>query len=398
MCVIILIRNHTRNFKRNLYAGDNCSVNRHGIRAGAKVKAFGAALVLSIFVVFSANFVQAETLEASSELSRKAFLDPELKKQLALADALKAHETVWLDVSYPDVDAPRKVLAIARASLIAEKQGAVLLLHDKEQHANWPEMIQPLSTRLPKYGWMTLALSLPDELRVQLPDRELPPKSFDQIELNDTLKNALASGARKKASIQDATTPPDEDGSEQSAADATQEIPEDITTEQEEGVDINLAAPVEKPQPAIPYKVRAMAHLTQAVNYLRNENHQTIILLAYGDSAELALQFIKERQAELSSPGFGLIMLEPKLPENYSRDMSEWFGSNFRPAVLDVVDTASRQGEAQAELRKLAFARAGVVNFRQIHVPVSSTEAFNDSFARRIRSWLESTSGMNPAR
>ena len=125
-----------------------------------------------IGLIFLAQVLHAEEtgaenlVEQEQNMQRAAYLDPELKKQQALADTLKAHEIVWLDVSYPDIAETRKVLAIAHPPLISDKQGAILFLHDKEQHADWPEVIHPLRMNLPKNGWYTLSLSLPDETRL----------------------------------------------------------------------------------------------------------------------------------------------------------------------------------------------------------------------------------------
>ena len=37
-------------------------------------------------------------------------------------------------------------------------QGGVLILHDNEQHAHWPQTVAPLREYLPDYGWNTLSL------------------------------------------------------------------------------------------------------------------------------------------------------------------------------------------------------------------------------------------------
>ncbi len=40
-------------------------------------------------------------------------------------------------------------------------KGAVILLHDREAHPNWPDVIRPLRTGLAERGWETLSLQMP---------------------------------------------------------------------------------------------------------------------------------------------------------------------------------------------------------------------------------------------
>ncbi len=41
------------------------------------------------------------------------------------------------------------------------QKGAVILLHDREAHPNWPDVIRPLRTGLADRGWETLSLQMP---------------------------------------------------------------------------------------------------------------------------------------------------------------------------------------------------------------------------------------------
>ncbi|WP_422379780.1 DUF3530 family protein [Marinicellulosiphila megalodicopiae] len=40
-------------------------------------------------------------------------------------------------------------------------QGAILIIHDVGQNANWPNWIQPMRNYLPDTGWMTLSITIP---------------------------------------------------------------------------------------------------------------------------------------------------------------------------------------------------------------------------------------------
>ena len=39
--------------------------------------------------------------------------------------------------------------------------GTVIIVHDQQEHADWPELIHPLRTKLTSYGWNTLSVQFP---------------------------------------------------------------------------------------------------------------------------------------------------------------------------------------------------------------------------------------------
>ena len=129
--------------------------------------------------------------------------------------------------------------------------------------------------------------------------------------------------------------------------------------------------------------------ITTYLDELKNQNYQTIVMLACRQSSELAFDYIKKHQAEITSPGFALIMVEPDIPDSYIQDVSKWLGTGFKPPVLDIVDSDAARADAQIELRRLAFERAGAQSYRQILMPVSNSKPFHDSLNKRIRLWLK---------
>lgn len=51
--------------------------------------------------------------------------------------------------------------AIATQETSSYSRGAVVLLHGRGAHPDWPEVIHPLRSRLPDHGWKTLSIQLP---------------------------------------------------------------------------------------------------------------------------------------------------------------------------------------------------------------------------------------------
>lgn len=348
-------------------------------------------LILIVQVLQAEETGAENPVEQVQNVQRAAYLDPELKTQQALADVLKPHEIVWLDVNYPEKNEARKVLAIAHPPLIPDKQGAILLLHDKEQHADWPEVIHPLRMNLPKSGWYTLSLSLPDETRLSSLPRELDAKTSDQVILSENLKKNLDSGIRvrggsEKSDDEQASLPNEEQTGEQSP-----QIPDaENQSANDEPVDIDLAAAQKIPDlNKIPYKIRAISHIQKAYEYIQSQTYQNIVMVAYGHSSELALQYIKAHLGELRSPGFSLVLIEPSIPEAYLLDLSEWLGKDFQSPILEIINRGDAQANMDAEYRKLSALRAGVQSYKQLFLTVNSNEIFDENLTRRIRSWLE---------
>jgi dienelactone hydrolase len=58
-------------------------------------------------------------------------------------------------------DASGEFLAIYTEASTPRSRGGVILLHDIDAHPDWPELISPLRTLLPDYGWNTLSLQMP---------------------------------------------------------------------------------------------------------------------------------------------------------------------------------------------------------------------------------------------
>ena len=55
----------------------------------------------------------------------------------------------------------RNFLGIYSPATTVEPAGAVIILHGRGVHPNWPQVIQPLRTELPNLGWATLSLQMP---------------------------------------------------------------------------------------------------------------------------------------------------------------------------------------------------------------------------------------------
>lgn len=73
-----------------------------------------------------------------------------------LKDNVKQGEAMMLKIADAD-----EFLALYMEATTPRSRGGVILLHDIGAHPDWPELISPLRTQLPRYGWHTLSLQMP---------------------------------------------------------------------------------------------------------------------------------------------------------------------------------------------------------------------------------------------
>lgn len=72
-----------------------------------------------------------------------------------IVDSLIIGEAVWLNVG------GQKILGIYTEHETDKPKGAAIVLHGIGVHPNWPDIVHPLRTELPNYGWATLSLQMP---------------------------------------------------------------------------------------------------------------------------------------------------------------------------------------------------------------------------------------------
>ena len=217
------------------------------------------------------------------------------------------------------------------------------------------------------------------------PKRSLPVKPFDQIELSPALSDALAKRVRTKA--EDARAENDEPGESEDPNASSEDLTETSDENSEnELVDIDLA---DKDQAikSIPYEERVLAHVNAAMSYLRNQGYQNIVLLAYRSSANIALQYIKQKRGTFSNKGFAFVLVDPVLSDEFREDPSEALGKNFPAPILEIVNTEEDDSSVKS---RLAFARAnGALRYMQVNFAFQLDEGTHKNLVRRIRFWLE---------
>lgn len=72
-----------------------------------------------------------------------------------VVDSIMVGDAEWLEAG------KQKFLAIYAENNTEKAQGAIILAHGTGVHPNWADVIYPLRTQLPDYGWQTLSIQLP---------------------------------------------------------------------------------------------------------------------------------------------------------------------------------------------------------------------------------------------
>jgi len=334
-----------------------------------------------------------------NETARIGGLDAEQEQQLALSEDVKPQEIVWLSVKYTEQDVPTKVLALEQAPRTALPQGAVLILHDKEQHADWPHLIRPLRKALPNNGWHTLSVNLPYDIIRKVPARSLSPKTTEEVVMTDALKQNLLTSSSRMKSSKDApaggdtsslgtNNPDSEETSNDELASPNADIDEGDPEGDGEPLDIDLAEQ-KKNKSKAPYLDRAGLHVLAAMDHLAQKGYQNIIILAYRSGAELALKYIQSRLGTISDRGFALVMVDPILSTEFQLDISTALGERFLAPVLDLVDGTNLDQRALAFERESSARVAKILKYTQVNVVIKEDATLQKSLYRRIRFWLE---------
>lgn len=99
----------------------------------------------SIMLVLFALPVEAR----SSDLEREERLASEI------VDTILDGEPVWLDAG------GHRFLGISMRSEVEPARGAAIVLHGRGYHPNWPDVVYPVRTGLPRSGWDTLSIQMP---------------------------------------------------------------------------------------------------------------------------------------------------------------------------------------------------------------------------------------------
>jgi hypothetical protein len=287
--------------------------------------------------------------------------------QEVLAADLPGNQVVWLETRYSNSEDTVKILALEASPKNTNIEGAILLLHDEGQHAAWPSLLGALREELPYKGWYTLSINFPRLDRYRIPKRELPVKTADTWEVPPREQQVLNSNLREK------------NRAEESEKNTANEI---------DALDKKLDSKLKQTLQETPYGTKALAHVQAAMDHIAERGYQNVVIIAYKSSTEIALQYIQPLSADIEDKGFGLIMIDPEISNDYQENMGKALGENFQAPILDIVDKANLAKKVAARQRKASARLSGTQLYQQTFISAISEGSQDKSLIKRISDWL----------
>ncbi|EAT12764.1 DUF3530 family protein [Bermanella marisrubri] len=292
-----------------------------------------------------------------------------------------------------------------------EPQGGVLILHDIEQHANWPFVVAPLREYLPDYGWNTLSLFFDDYIKERLPEipRTEPSTNDQSEEMSETTgaettqnssENETNESATENTVTEDSETgedqnfvenPDDSEGiglSDQDElaeiADRLDEIPNTVSTREE----IEEAEP-EQPREEV-FIERMRETVEGGLRQLNTLGQFNLVVIANGKSANWAAEALKTRFAQASNKGYALVLINAQSSAYPDYDLNQSL-AELKIPILDIYTYQTPEAKRAARNRKSAIVRNQNDKYIQIPLTVRDDNTFDrhNLITRRVRGWLK---------
>ncbi|WP_062066258.1 DUF3530 family protein [Cellvibrio sp. OA-2007] len=285
----------------------------------------------------------ASSAASSSSKSSEAPLYPSrtMRNKSLFADEIK-DEAQWLDTEHG------KILALYRPTEAKKTLGVLILFHAAENPQFWPPMLENLRANLPRYGWETLAISLPHKYPAPIPARP-SSSSF----------SASASSASGET----------EDNTEDAA-------PADETAAQEEAV---AAASSSAPgsssaaSSSVAREVLIATYVEAAFGFLKEKGRFNVVVLTDNSSAHQVLQNllpqVKENKRDASvvdGPLQALVITNLQQQEPISKTELEAIFSAAQLPVMDIFFAPDNAEQHDArELHRAIAMRKKLADYQQ---------------------------------
>lgn len=303
----------------------------------------------------------------------------------------------------------------------AAPQGAILIIHDQQQHGHWPHIIAPLREYLPDYGWVTLTIELPAppaEFSLARSKKDMQKETMDTTE-GDGEASSEAEKGNDGDSADGQQTPAQDD-----QATAENQTPqEDQETQQDEGTEAELtgsepalprldklpelekkpdekmaeaAAPEEK-TPIELYQEKVYARLSQALGYLNSRGQYNLAIAGLGQGAQWVNLYLPEHFSKFeegfNGKGFVLINIDGKA--------SPLLAQPFYQSMLDIetpflnIITGTKKGDLfHAKRNRGHMKNKKRMKFQQVILGNEFSYQNSESQVnRRIRGWLKTNAG-----
>jgi len=328
------------------------------------------------------------TVEGRKPIEPPLYRNREDRDMRLLAAKLDPDSVVWLDAL------EEQFLAIYEPEYTGAPQGAVLLLHGEGQHSSWPNTIKMIRSSLPRFGWNTLSMSLPNPDVIPHPTRDVWPAPDSQSTPSEGEGEVNTEGDSENADATPEQVPEGGEGNEifndenNTLGDgALPPIPNNRDS-------IDTSAEVK-----IPVEDRTVARIRAAMSYLNDQGQFNIVLLGDGVGAARAGHFfsrlpvpvITDPDVKPIKPIRAVVIINAR-NHNPLGDIN-LTSSLFDPEVptLDIFFGLDKRNAYEAEQRKRYAQRHMHKIYKQVQLPAMSEVAQQgeNRLSRRIRGFLQ---------
>ncbi len=279
-------------------------------------------------------------------------------------------------------------------------QGGILILHDIEEHAHWPQTVGPLREYLPDYGWNTLSLFFEDYLQPPKPgtQKEKEADSIPQADENqpdevvtaasditDELESDTANETGEADELEDQNFIDDPTDSLAEIADSLDELPK--LNPENKSLEIKESELSIEDQFLKDMQLRVEDGLRQ-LNTLGQFN---LVIIAHGLSANWAAATLNERFNKTPGvKGYALVLVNAKASQYPPYQLDEQLAKLHIP-MLDIVTSLKKGEERMIINRRNAITRKQNRQYIQIKLPEIHTnlKGNKNMITRRVRGWLK---------
>jgi len=326
----------------------------------------------------TAALAQEDTSEASTTAEAPARPEPILlgiTPQTLYAEAM-AGQSQWLTTSLG------QVLALYRPSENRTTKGALLLLHSAEDPLLWPSELENLRAQLPRYGWETLAIGLPQPTAAAIPAREFSSASSSASAIDES---TIAENASEEDTTEANDTSSSENPSTGNSSSAATH-----TTEQNSST--ASAAPVASREEHI------KARLLAAIQFLNDKGQFNLTILVDNSSLYWTMQLLgpamtASNNSDNKGPLQALIVVNLQAMEPLSISELEASFSQAKLPVLDVFfGQDSRSQELVRDRHRAVAMRQKLAHYTPLLLTPQSPQLTSDKqsfLLNRIRGFME---------
>ncbi len=214
-----------------------------------------AALSLKIYAQEPAPEAQSSEAATSTQSSAASSEAPlyesrGIRDKTLIANAA-GEQAQWLDTEYG------KLLAFYRPTEAKKTHGVLILFHSAEDPQTWPPILENLRANLPRYGWETLAVTLPQKYPTPIPER---PSSV-----------SASSSAATTGEVTSAAQPETEPTASSASAEAASQASSSSSSQ-------------------VPRDILIQAYVQAAFKFLQDKGQFNAVLLVDNSSATQVLQ------------------------------------------------------------------------------------------------------------